>query len=77
MSRSSHTAQDTPDEKMLRAMEDPIEREVLLDLLKHRFSGHKLVCQERLIECASHAAFDALLDFEFTVGQEAEFLRDH
>lgn len=60
------------DEKILRAMEDPVEREVLLDLLKHRISKNYLVSQERLVECASHAAFDALLDFEFTVGQEAQ-----
>jgi hypothetical protein len=62
------TAQD---EKLLRVMEDPVEREVLVDLLKHRFSGNRLVSRERLVECASHAAFDALLDFEFTVGEEA------
>jgi hypothetical protein len=62
------TAQD---EKLLRVMEDPVEREVLLDLLKHRFSDNKLVGRERLIECASHAAFDALLDFEFTASEEA------
>jgi hypothetical protein len=62
------TAQD---EKLLRIMEDPVEREVLVDLLKHRSSGHGLVDRERLVECASHAAFDALLDFEFTVGEEA------
>lgn len=62
------TAQD---EKLLQAMEEPVEREVLLDLLKYRFSGHRLVSHERLIECASHAAFDALLDFEYTAGEQA------
>jgi hypothetical protein len=61
---------------MLRAMEDPVGREVLLDLLRHRISKNRIVDRQRLVECASHAAFDALLDFEFTVGQEAEFLQD-
>lgn len=64
------------EEKLLRAMEDPVEREVLLDLLKHRFSGHGLVGRECLIECASHAAFEALLDFEFTAAEEANLVGD-
>jgi hypothetical protein len=60
------------EQKMLDAMADPGEREALLDLLKNRYSRGELVSYDRLIECASYKAFDALLDFEFTVGQEAD-----
>lgn len=57
--------------KMLDAMADPEEREALLDLIKNRMSRGELVSSDRLIECGSYKAFDALLDFEYTIGQQA------
>ena len=64
------------EKKMLDAMADPEEREALLDLLKNRYSKGMLVSSERLVECGSYRAFNALLDFEYTVGQEAEFITE-
>lgn len=60
------------EQKMLAAMADPEEREALLDLLKHRRSQGALVSNERLMECASYKAFDALLDFEYTTDEQLE-----
>lgn len=60
------------EKKMLDAMTAPEEREALVDLLKHRMSSGALVSRDRLMECASSKAFDALLDFEYTIGQETE-----
>lgn len=64
-------ARTNAEQKMLDVMADPEEREVLLDLLKNRQSRGKLVSSDRLMECGSYKAFDALLDFEYTVGEEA------
>lgn len=62
------------EQKMLDEMADPEEREVILDLLKNRYFSGKLVSSDRLIECGSYKAFDALLDFEYAVGEEAGFI---
>lgn len=67
-------ARTSAERKMLGAMADPEEREALLDLLKNRQSKGRLVSSDRLIECGSYKAFDALLDFEYTVGEEAGFI---